>query len=325
MSQIAHDSISCAHAPLGRQAARTRSLSAAQTSFTARTDRLDLRGEAGGNGWNPYENVIGPANVNRLQLAWTTAGSWFANIPPGVVVASKTIVALEPHLNTLVAVNTEGKQVWSQTLASSFFSGPAPADGSGVLVAASTDGPLEGPRGSVPPAGRRPWHVRRWHAWRRGHALGSTGRGVQSLRPPGPAPPCERAVRATCARGRPCDGARRRVPARGPGVPPCFPPRAPELQRAPRSREGSARNARGSVGGCCPRERAPAAGCCRSGPRERRRGATRAGWRASDSRGASWCGGRASGWSSPRLAWLAYRKPRRSGVSLSRPVSRILS
>lgn len=117
------------------------SLTAAQLSFTVRTDWLNDRGSAQNNGWNPYENVLDTSSVRRLEETWTTTGANFlSNGPPGVIVAGGKLVGEAPLNSRLNALNTTGTSAWSQPLNTSFFSAPAPADGSGVVVAASTDG-----------------------------------------------------------------------------------------------------------------------------------------------------------------------------------------
>jgi hypothetical protein len=118
-----------------------RSGSAAQFSFTVRTDWLDGRGSAQNNGWNRFENVLDTSSVRRLEQVWTTTGgSYLSNGPPGVIVAAGRIISPAGIFGTLPALNTNGAQLWSQPFSSSFFSGPAPADGSSVVVVPSADG-----------------------------------------------------------------------------------------------------------------------------------------------------------------------------------------
>jgi PQQ-like domain len=118
------------------------SLSGAQSAFTVRTDWLSGRGSVQNNGWNPFENVLYSSNVSRLEETWSTTGANFlSNGPPGVIVAAGKLVgaaAIRSTLNALTAATGAG--AWSQSLNTSFFSGPAPADGSGTVVAAGTDG-----------------------------------------------------------------------------------------------------------------------------------------------------------------------------------------
>jgi hypothetical protein len=117
------------------------SQSAAQTGFTVRTDWLDDRGSAENNGWNPYENVLDTSTVRRLELTWTTTGgSYLSNGPPGVIVAAGRIISPAAIFSTLPALDTTGAQQWSQPLSSTYFSGPAPADGNSTGVQPSTDG-----------------------------------------------------------------------------------------------------------------------------------------------------------------------------------------
>jgi len=117
------------------------SLSGAQSSFTVRTDWLSGRGSVQNNGWNPFENVLYSGNVSHLEETWsTTGGSFLSNSPPGLIVAAGKVVDEAGHYATLNALTTAGATAWSQPLSTSFFAAPAPADGSGVVVAASTDG-----------------------------------------------------------------------------------------------------------------------------------------------------------------------------------------
>jgi hypothetical protein len=105
------------------------------------TDWANGRRSATSSGSNPYENVLAPYNVNHLEQLWTTTGgSYLSNGPPGVAVASGLTIAENGHSGTIVALRPDGSQAWSQALSSSFFSGPAPATGSGLVIASSTDG-----------------------------------------------------------------------------------------------------------------------------------------------------------------------------------------
>jgi hypothetical protein len=108
-----------------------------------RTDWVNPRRNVTSSGANPFENVLDASSVRRLEMAWTTTGSTFlGNSGPSLVVASNVIVAPVPFASKVVALNTDGKQLWSRSQTSIFFSAPGPAAGAGIVVVPSSDGKL---------------------------------------------------------------------------------------------------------------------------------------------------------------------------------------
>jgi outer membrane protein assembly factor BamB len=121
----------------------------ATKNFLVRANWAKFHFDPANSGLNPYENVIGPANVSGLKTAWTwtqTVGSVYSSpaVANGVVYVGST----QGNLYAFSAAGTTGcsgtpktcQPLWTGTTGSIAYSSPAVA--SGVVYVAATDGKL---------------------------------------------------------------------------------------------------------------------------------------------------------------------------------------
>jgi outer membrane protein assembly factor BamB len=118
-------------------------------SFLVRTDWAKFHDNLANTGLNPYENVIGPANVPGLKTAWTainTIGIGSIGSSPAVAGGVAYVGSVSGNLYAFSAVGTTGcsgapktcKPLWTGTTGQIYFSSPAVSGG--VVYVAATDG-----------------------------------------------------------------------------------------------------------------------------------------------------------------------------------------
>lgn len=109
-----------------------------QASFLVRTDWAQFRSDPTHTGLNPYENVLSPTNVARLNTAWSVATSSFIISSPAVVGGVVYISSADGHLYAFNAQT--GIQLWTAPTSSFIESSPAVANG--VVYVGSFDSKL---------------------------------------------------------------------------------------------------------------------------------------------------------------------------------------
>ena len=104
--------------------------SAAQKPFTVRSNWAMFRYGPQHNGFNPYENVLSPSNVDELNLAWsyTTDGLIFSS--PAVANGLVFVGSLASAGGKLYALNAQtGAKRWDYTMEGGIDTSPAVANG----------------------------------------------------------------------------------------------------------------------------------------------------------------------------------------------------
>jgi outer membrane protein assembly factor BamB len=120
-------------------------------NFLVRTDWSQFHFDAAHSGFNPYENVIGPANVSGLKTAWTMTPGVTGSIGSSPAVAGGVVYVGASGGGNLYAFSAAGttgcsgtpktcKPLWTGTTGAIVFSSPAVAGG--VVYVASADGNL---------------------------------------------------------------------------------------------------------------------------------------------------------------------------------------
>lgn len=105
---------------------------AAQAAFYVRTIWAEYGFSARGKRFNPWENVISPANVNRLDMAWTFKTGDVIYSSPAVAYGKVYVGSYDGKLYALDAIT--GAKQWSATTGASIvYSSPA-VSGSTVYV-----------------------------------------------------------------------------------------------------------------------------------------------------------------------------------------------
>jgi outer membrane protein assembly factor BamB len=99
----------------------------AQAAFTVRTDWAEHGFGARGQRYNPYENVISPANASSLDVAWTYPTGGIVESSPAVVGGVVYIGSNDGYLYALNA--TTGALKWKRNVGGVDYSSPAVADG----------------------------------------------------------------------------------------------------------------------------------------------------------------------------------------------------
>lgn len=115
---------------------------AAQVSFVVRTDWRMYRAGPLGRGVNAYENVLGAATIGDVERDWTTTRISFANVPGGAVVSGGLTVAPVAYESRVVALRSDGSEVWSRPQTLPFFNGQTPAVAGSTVVIGDADGRL---------------------------------------------------------------------------------------------------------------------------------------------------------------------------------------
>ena len=119
----------------------------ATSNFLVRTNWAEFHFDQANGGLNPYENVIGPANVSGLTTAWTETGI-LASVGSSPAV-SGGVVYLGSTAGNLYAFSAAGTTgcsgtpksctpLWTGTTGQIYFSSPAVS--AGVVYVAATDG-----------------------------------------------------------------------------------------------------------------------------------------------------------------------------------------
>lgn len=110
----------------------------AQKPFLVQTDWSQFHFDADGTRLNPYENVLNPNNVGRLDLKWSHKTGGTVVSSPAVV---NGVVYIGSNDNNVYALNAiTGKKLWSYTTGAGIYSSPAVTDG--VVYVGSNDGNL---------------------------------------------------------------------------------------------------------------------------------------------------------------------------------------
>jgi glucose dehydrogenase len=107
---------------VGRHSGRS-----AQASFLVQTDWAQFRDTSQHKGTNPYENVLSPANVTDLDVAWSaTTGNQISALPA----VANGVVYIGSQDSHLYAFNAQtGTQLWSAPTGNGIYSSPAVANG----------------------------------------------------------------------------------------------------------------------------------------------------------------------------------------------------
>jgi len=116
-------------------------------NFLVRTDWSQFHFDAAHSGFNPYENVIGPANVSGLKTAWTAPGIGSVGTSPAV--AGGVVYVGSASTGKLYAFSAAGttgcsgtpktcEPLWTGATGGIALSSPAVAGG--VVYIASSDG-----------------------------------------------------------------------------------------------------------------------------------------------------------------------------------------
>ena len=110
----------------------------AQKPFLVETNWSQFHFDADGTRLNPYENVLNPKNVGRLELRWSYATGGPVYYSPAVV---NGVVYIGSYDDNLYALNAHtGAKLWSYRTGSWVSSSPAIADG--VVYFGSSDNNL---------------------------------------------------------------------------------------------------------------------------------------------------------------------------------------
>jgi outer membrane protein assembly factor BamB len=121
----------------------------ATRNFLVRTDWAKFHFDPANSGLNPYENVIGPANVSGLKTAWTAAnplGIGSIGSSPAVAGGVAYVGSTQGNLYAFSASGATGcsgtpktcKPLWTGTTGQIEYSSPAVAHG--VVYVAAADG-----------------------------------------------------------------------------------------------------------------------------------------------------------------------------------------
>lgn len=98
----------------------------ARKFFLVRTDWAEFHFDAGHSGLNPYENVLGPANVGGLQLDW----SYQTGGPVGLPAVANGVLYVGSEDTNLYALNAStGALLWTYATGVAFTSSPGVANG----------------------------------------------------------------------------------------------------------------------------------------------------------------------------------------------------
>ena len=108
----------------------------ARKQFLVRTDWAQFHFGPEHAGLNPYENVLSPANVGGLQLAWSYPTGGGIPSPPALANGILYVVSQDFYLYALDA--TTGSLLWKYTLGAVVDSSPAVVNG--VVYVGSSDG-----------------------------------------------------------------------------------------------------------------------------------------------------------------------------------------
>ncbi len=112
----------------------------ARKQFLVRTDWAQFHFDAGHSGLNPYENVLGPANVAGLKPNWKYHTGGYGTSP---VVANGAVYVPSNNGNLYALNATTGELLWTYTIA---VAGPgvdySPAVANGVVYVGPADGSL---------------------------------------------------------------------------------------------------------------------------------------------------------------------------------------
>jgi outer membrane protein assembly factor BamB len=100
---------------------------AAQAAFTVRTDWVEHGFSEKGRRYNPWENVISPANASSLDVAWTFATGDVVESSPAVANGLVYIGSNDGYLYALDA--TTGALKWKRNVGGVDYSSPAVANG----------------------------------------------------------------------------------------------------------------------------------------------------------------------------------------------------
>ena len=111
----------------------------AQVAFTVRVDWPQFHYGPDRTGFNPYESVLGPANVGNLTLNWTFATQSQNTYATSPVVVDGVIYIPFIHADGLYALNAStGALIWKYPVGMAGYAGPAVANG--IVYVSSTDG-----------------------------------------------------------------------------------------------------------------------------------------------------------------------------------------
>jgi outer membrane protein assembly factor BamB len=127
--------------PGGHTATATgqRSGRSAWAPFTIRTDWRDFRFDVANTGFNPYENVLDPSNVSRLQLGWVgpAARSHFPQVTSPVVAKGVLYVGGWGSFRTYALDAATGAERWAAGIDGAAATSPAVAGG--IVYVPTTD------------------------------------------------------------------------------------------------------------------------------------------------------------------------------------------
>ncbi len=123
----------------------------ATANFLVRADWPSFHFDPVHSGFNPYENVIGPANVTGLKTAWAMAPGVAGSVGSSPAVAGGVVYVGAAAGGNLYAFSATGatgcsgtpkvcKPLWTGTTGAITFSSPAVA--AGVVYVAASDGKL---------------------------------------------------------------------------------------------------------------------------------------------------------------------------------------
>ena len=123
----------------------------ATQNFLVRTDWAKFHFDPASSGLNPYENVLGPANVSGLKKAWTAADALVigsVGSSPAVAGGAVYMGSTQGNLYAFSADGTTGcsgtpttcSPLWTGTTGQIEYSSPAVANG--VIYVAAADGKL---------------------------------------------------------------------------------------------------------------------------------------------------------------------------------------
>src|SRR4029077_13248736 len=108
----------------------------ASAFFWARTNWARFHRNGRNSGYNPYENVLSPANVAGLTKAWSYPTGGISYSSPAVVAGVVYVSSTDYNVYALRAVT--GAKLWSYPTGGEVFSSPAVANG--VVYVGSYDG-----------------------------------------------------------------------------------------------------------------------------------------------------------------------------------------